>query len=86
MGFSTHILTGHAYAPVIEISKLIYCPQKIAIEETKAVFPSIRQRIADALQKLEEQFEAAQEKGATDEEITKAKNMIGEAKAVATQK
>jgi tubulin-specific chaperone A len=59
--------------------------------ETLAVFPPLRQRIADAVQKLEDQLEASgQEKGAVggpvpDEEIMRAKeglviakNVIGE--------
>lgn len=58
--------------------------EQTAIEETRAVFPSLRQRIADALQKLEDQLEVGQEKGATDEEIEKAKEVIAEAKAVAS--
>jgi tubulin-specific chaperone A len=51
--------------------------KQTAIEETRAVFPPLRQRIADAVQKLEDQVEAGR---ATDEEITKAKEAIEKAK------
>lgn len=60
------------------------CYQQAAIEETKAVFPSLRKRIADALEKLEEQLEVGEEKGATEQEIAKAKEVIAEAKATAS--
>lgn len=55
--------------------------QKTAIEETRAVFPPLRERIADAVQKLEDQVEAG---GATDDEISKAREAIEKAK-VATK-
>ncbi|KAI7107538.1 hypothetical protein KC352_g36725, partial [Hortaea werneckii] len=49
-----------------------------AAEETKAVFPQLRQKIQDALAKLEQQLE--QDKGpgdqSTPEDITKAKEAI----------
>jgi hypothetical protein len=60
------------------------CYQQAAIEETKAVFPSLRKRIVDALEKLEEQLEVGEEKGATEQEIAKAKEVIAEAKATAS--
>ncbi|KAJ9624012.1 tubulin folding cofactor A [Taxawa tesnikishii (nom. ined.)] len=57
-------------------------PQRKVLEETKAVFPSLNQRIKDALAKLEQQLE--QDKGpgdqSTPEEITKAKEAIAAAK------
>lgn len=56
--------------------------QRTAIEETKAVFPSLHQRIADGLAKLEDQLEAGQAAGATEEEVTKAKGVIEQAKEV----
>ena len=37
----------------------------------------------DGLKKLEDELEVGQEKGATDDEITKAKEVIAEAKAAA---
>lgn len=60
------------------------CHQQAAIEETKAVFPSLRKRIADALERLEEQLEVAEEKGATEQEIAKAQEIFTEAKATAS--
>ncbi|PSS16897.1 hypothetical protein M430DRAFT_42871 [Amorphotheca resinae ATCC 22711] len=57
--------------------------ERAAIEETKAVFPPLRQRITDALQKLEDQLELGQERGASEEEIAKAKEVIQQAKAAA---
>lgn len=68
--------------PIVESNELIYSPKHAAIEETKAVFPPLRQRIRAAILKLEEQLETGQENGATDEEIAKAKDVIDEAKAV----
>lgn len=47
--------------------------QRKAIEETQAVFPPLRQRIADALQKLEDLLESG---NATEEETTKANGVI----------
>lgn len=54
--------------------------QRAAIEETKAVFPPLRQRIKDALAKLEDQLEAGQASGASEEEIKKAQEVIKLAK------
>ncbi|GAB1734620.1 hypothetical protein NU195Hw_g9014t1 [Hortaea werneckii] len=52
--------------------------ERRAAEETKAVFPQLRQKIQDALAKLEQQLE--QDKGpgdqSTPEDITKAKEAI----------
>lgn len=61
--------------------KLTCLLKRAAIEETKAVFAPLRVRIAAALQKLEDQLELGEEKGAAEEEITKAKEVIEEAKA-----
>jgi len=57
--------------------------QRAAIEETKAVFPPLRQRITDALQKLEDRLQGVQEGGAAEAEITKAKEVIEQAKKAA---
>lgn len=57
-----------------------------AIEETQAVFPALQLRISDALQKLEDQLEIGQEKGAADDELAKAKEVRLEARAVLSQK
>ncbi|KAL3419215.1 tubulin-specific chaperone Rbl2 [Phlyctema vagabunda] len=54
--------------------------ERTAIEETKAVFPPLRERIADALAKLEDQLETAQENEGNPEEITKAKDVVAQAK------
>ncbi|KAI9875023.1 MAG: hypothetical protein M1830_009022 [Pleopsidium flavum] len=56
--------------------------ERKAIEETKAVFPPLRQRIADATAKLENQLEAVKESGKESnvEEITKAKEAAAQAK------
>lgn len=64
---------------------LIINTQRAAIEETKAVFPPLRERITDALKKLEEQLEAGQASGASEEEITKAKEVIKSAQDAAKQ-
>lgn len=64
----------------------LHLAQRAAIEETKAVFPPLRQRIADALQKLEDQVESAQQGGASEEEIAKAKEAIEQAKKAAEAK
>jgi tubulin-specific chaperone A len=69
-----------------DLSKLISYPQHAAIEETKAVFPPLRLRISDALQKLEDQLEVGQEKGATEAELAKAKEVREEARVVLSQK
>ncbi|KAI9811986.1 MAG: hypothetical protein M1827_004878 [Pycnora praestabilis] len=54
-----------------------------AVGETKAVFPSLRQRIGDAVVRLENQLEAEKESGKETplEEITKAKEAVAQAKA-----
>ncbi|KAG0650727.1 hypothetical protein D0Z07_2313 [Hyphodiscus hymeniophilus] len=57
--------------------------ERAAIEETKAVFPPLRQRIVDALQKLEDQVQGAQQGGASEAEITKAKDAVAQAKKAA---
>ncbi|PMD32788.1 tubulin binding cofactor A [Hyaloscypha variabilis F] len=54
--------------------------ERAAIEETKAVFPPLRQRITDALAKLEDQLEAGQASGASEEEVKKAQEVIALAK------
>lgn len=71
------------YLLLPEQSRLTFPPKRAAIEETKAVFPPLRQRITDALQKLEDQLELGQERGASEEEIAKAKEVIQQAKAAA---
>jgi tubulin-specific chaperone A len=55
--------------------------QRTALEETKKVFPPLRQRIADAVAKLEDQIEVGEENAAPAEEISKAKDTVANAKA-----
>jgi len=56
--------------------------EKQALAETKAVLPSMKKRIQDALEKLEAQLEANKEIGgdANTEEVTKAKDIVAKAK------
>jgi tubulin-specific chaperone A len=67
-------------------SNLTILSQRAAIEETKKVFPPLRERIKNALQKLEDQLEAGEESGASQEEITKAKEVIEQAKEATKEK
>jgi tubulin-specific chaperone A len=57
--------------------------QQAAIEETKAIFTPLRQRISNALQKLEDHVKSAEQGGASDEEIAKAKEVVEQAKKAA---
>lgn len=52
--------------------------QKQAMEETKGVFGPLRNRITDAIAKLEEQMAIAESEGAESsaEELAKAKEML----------
>ncbi|KZF24531.1 tubulin binding cofactor A [Xylona heveae TC161] len=53
-----------------------------AIEETKAVFPSLKKRIAEAVDQLDKQLESEKESGESSpvEDINKAKEAIAEAR------
>ncbi|RDI81492.1 hypothetical protein Vi05172_g8666 [Venturia inaequalis] len=53
--------------------------EKQALEETKAVLPSMKSKIQTALEKLEEQLEATGS-DASETELTKAKEVIASAK------
>lgn len=57
--------------------------QRAAIEETKAVFPTLQVRITDNLEKLRDQIEKALENPGekTEEEVVKAKSAIEGAEA-----
>ncbi|KAL5320336.1 hypothetical protein ACEPPN_011137 [Leptodophora sp. 'Broadleaf-Isolate-01'] len=55
-------------------------PARAAIQETKNVFPPLRERIKDALQRLQDQVEDGESNGADEAEITKAKEVIESAK------
>ncbi|KAK3394148.1 tubulin binding cofactor A [Podospora didyma] len=51
--------------------------EKTALEETKAVFGPLGERIADAVQKLEEQIAISESDGtATEEQLNKAKEAL----------
>ncbi|KAK4116455.1 tubulin binding cofactor A [Canariomyces notabilis] len=51
--------------------------ERTALEETKAVFGPLQQRIADAVQKLEEQLAISESDGtASEEELKKAREAI----------
>jgi len=56
--------------------------ERAAVEETKAVFPPLRQRINDAVARLEDKLEAAQENGGSEEEVSKAQEVLKAAKEV----
>ncbi len=49
------------------------------------MFPPLRQRITDALAKLEDQLEAGQAGGASEEEVAKAQEVIKLAKDAAKE-
>lgn len=57
--------------------------EEAAVEETKAVFAPLKLRTADAVAKLEEKLEAAQEGGGAEQEIEKAKEVLKGAKEAA---
>jgi tubulin-specific chaperone A len=50
------------------------------------VFPPLRQRITDALAKLEDQLEAGKAGGASEEEVKKAQEVITLAKEATKEK
>ncbi|EPE26229.1 Tubulin chaperone cofactor A [Glarea lozoyensis ATCC 20868] len=56
--------------------------ERTAIEETRAVFPPLRQRIADAVAKLEDRLEEGKAKGGKEGEIAAAEETVGRAKEV----
>ncbi|KAG9238690.1 tubulin binding cofactor A [Amylocarpus encephaloides] len=60
--------------------------ERTAIEETRAIFPPLRQRIDDAVYKLQDQLEAGKANGASDAEISAATETIKKAKEVSSQK
>ncbi|KAI0974344.1 tubulin binding cofactor A [Xylaria arbuscula] len=47
-----------------------------AVEETRAVFVPLRERIVEAIQQLEEQIATAESEGAAADEITKANEAL----------
>ncbi|KAF2445391.1 tubulin binding cofactor A [Karstenula rhodostoma CBS 690.94] len=54
--------------------------EKQGLEETKTVIPTVRAKISDALERLEDQLESNKEDAST-EEVTKANDAIAKAKA-----
>ncbi|KAF2195677.1 tubulin binding cofactor A [Zopfia rhizophila CBS 207.26] len=56
--------------------------ERQALEETKNVLPTVRQKIAQALEKLEQEIESNKEAGGTasTDDVTKAKGAVAEAK------
>ncbi|KHO00028.1 Tubulin binding cofactor A [Metarhizium album ARSEF 1941] len=56
--------------------------QKTAVEQTKAVFGPLRDRIAAAVTKLEDQIALAEEAGGS-EDLENAKKVLGQARAKA---
>jgi tubulin-specific chaperone A len=54
----------------------------MAVEQTKAVFEPLKQRIAEAVMKLQEQIVVGQEEGAPEGEIDQAKVVLSQAQAV----
>ncbi|MCJ1393993.1 hypothetical protein MMC18_006870 [Xylographa bjoerkii] len=65
-----------------ENAEYILKQEKRGIEETKAMFPELRDRIKAAMERLDLQLEAAKEAGSISnvEEITKAKEAMAQAK------
>ncbi|RFU35239.1 hypothetical protein B7463_g1167, partial [Scytalidium lignicola] len=57
--------------------------ERAAIEETNAVFPSLRQRIQDAVLKLEDLLDS--NSSASEEEVTKAKDAVQQAKTAVNE-
>lgn len=47
-----------------------------AVEETRAVFAPLHERIADAVRRLEEQLATAESEGASAEDVAKAKDAL----------
>ena len=64
---------------------MLILEQRTALEETKAVFPPLRQRIEDAVNKLEDQLETAKENSGPEAEIEKATEVIANAKKTLSQ-
>ncbi|KAF4964158.1 hypothetical protein FSARC_7908 [Fusarium sarcochroum] len=58
--------------------------QQTALEQTKAVFEPIRQNIAAAVEKLEEQLAVSEQLNAPEEQVKQAKETLAKAKATQT--
>ncbi|KAF4955291.1 hypothetical protein FGADI_4663 [Fusarium gaditjirri] len=55
--------------------------QQTALEQTKAVFEPLRQKIAAAVEKLEEQLAVSEELSAPEDQVVQAKEALVKAKA-----
>jgi len=55
--------------------------QKLVVEQTKAVFGPLKQRIEGAIAKLEEQIAEGESSGASAEELEQAKEVLAQSKA-----
>jgi tubulin-specific chaperone A len=60
-------------------------PQQKAMEETKAVFEPLRQRIAEAVLKLEENIAVAESESSATDQIEKAKEALAVGKKIAKE-
>ncbi|KAF5026220.1 hypothetical protein F66182_1687 [Fusarium sp. NRRL 66182] len=58
--------------------------QQTALEQTKGVFEPLRQKIAVAIEKLEEQLAASEQLNAPEEQVQQAKETLAKAKATQT--
>ncbi|KAM0564321.1 hypothetical protein ACHAPJ_000532 [Fusarium lateritium] len=58
--------------------------QQTALEQTKAVFEPLRQNIATAVEKLEEQLAVSEQLNAPEEQVQQAKETLAKAKATQT--
>ncbi|KAF2640147.1 putative tubulin-specific chaperone Rbl2 [Massarina eburnea CBS 473.64] len=69
-------------APDEENAEYMLKQERQAIEETKKVLPTVREKITRALEQLEEQLESNKDAGgeASAEDVTKAKNAVAAAK------
>lgn len=54
----------------------------MAVEQTKAVFEPLKQRISEAVTKLQEQIATGEEEGAPASELEQAKIVLTQAQAV----
>jgi tubulin-specific chaperone A len=55
--------------------------KQTAVEQTKAVFQPLKARIAEAVNKLEEQIALGEGGGAPEAEVEQAKTVLAQAKA-----
>ncbi|OIW34560.1 tubulin binding cofactor A [Coniochaeta ligniaria NRRL 30616] len=65
-----------------ENAEYVLKQEKAAAAETQAVFGPLRQRIEEAVSKLEEQIALSESEGATDAALEKAREVLGSGRAV----